>query len=70
MYHLWNRIAKLERYREEAEEDTTVRVHITGEGDDPYPSEPGTRILHVELSGPAWWGEVGEEGQERWVANA
>ena len=70
MYRLESRLAKLERYREEAEEDTTIRVHITEEGDNQYPREPGMRVLHVELSGPAWWGEIGNDGQERWIGYA
>ena len=70
MYRLENRLSKLERYREEAEEDTSIRVHITGEGDDQYPREPRMRVLHVELSGPAWWGEVGDDGVERWIGYA
>lgn len=70
MYRLENRLARLEHYREEAEESATIHVHLTGPEDEPYLREPGTQTLHVELSGPSWWGEVGEDGIERWVRNA
>jgi len=40
MYRLENRLSKLERYREEAEEDTSIRVHITGKGMTSIPGSP------------------------------
>jgi hypothetical protein len=70
MRSLENRLGRLEQYREEAEEALSIRVHIMGPEDEQYPREPGTRTLHVRLDGPAWWGEVGEDGVERWVRNA
>jgi hypothetical protein len=72
MRSLESRLVRLEQDREEAEEATspTIRVHITGPEDEQYPREPGTRTLHVRLDGPAWWGEIGEDGVERWVRNA
>ena len=72
MYHLWNRIAKLERYQEETDEDSAVTIRLVFEGQresDQIPLEPGARVLHVEFDRQAWWGEVGEDGRERWVSN-
>jgi len=70
MRSLENRLGRLEQYREDAEEAISIRVHLTGPEDASYPREPGTRTLHVELSGSSWWGVIGEDGQERWVRNA
>lgn len=72
MYRLESRLAKLERYQEETEEDTavTIRLSFEGQSDQP-PLEPGTRVLHVALDNqPTWWGEIGEDGQERWIGYA
>ena len=74
MYRLENRLTRLERYREEAGEDSAVTIHILLGGQpevDQMRLEPGTRVLHVTLDNqPTWWGEIGEDGQERWVFNA
>ena len=71
MYRLDNRLTRLERYQEERGEENavTIRLSFEGQADQP-PLEPGTRILHVTLDGPAWWGVINEDGTEEWIGYA
>lgn len=73
MYRLENRLARLERYQEEEEADSAVTIRLSFEGQsesDQSPLEPGTRILHVTLDGPSWWGVIDEDGTEEWIGYA
>lgn len=73
MYRLENRLTRLERYQEEAGEDSAVTIRLSFEGQsqaDQPPLEPGTRVLHVTLDGPAWWGVINEDGTEERIGYA
>ena len=80
MRSLSHRVIRLEHCQEEEAEHSAVTLRLLFAGQrasgrtplepDGTPLEPGTRILHVTLDGPSWWGVIDEDGTEEWVGNA
>ena len=58
MHHLHRRIAHLEQAQDEDHTAPQIIIHF---GDDGAPYPKGSRVLHIELSGPSWWEVIGEE---------
>ena len=59
-HHLDRRVSKLEQAQDEDHTEPQITVRIRFDGEDGPPLPPGTRVLHIELNGPAWWEVIGE----------